>query len=174
MLLLQFLSLLLIATLSEAERAWLPGALLCLVSGAALLGLLQFSGAAIDNPFVNETPGVVSGNFANRNHFALFLALGCLLAPVWAFHGRRQAGWRAPVALGLVLLFALTILAGGSRAGLALGMVALSMALIASAYASNPTRPSHAPLAQHRPTARIGGLMPMSIDDVVKRKRSMV
>lgn len=123
-------TLFLLAGLHDRERAWLPGILLGLITAATLIGLVQFSGASAENPFVNDTPGHVSGNFANRNHFALFMALGCVLAPAWAFLDGRQPGWRAPVAFGLVLLFALTILATGSRAGLLLGAVAIVIGLV--------------------------------------------
>lgn len=119
--------LILLAGLRE-ERAWLPGLLLGLVTASMLVGLLQVSGAGFDNPLVNDNPGVASGLFANRNHFALFLALGCLLASGWVF-ARARPGWRGPVGLGLVLLFTLTILASGSRAGTGLGVVALAIAL---------------------------------------------
>ena len=68
--------------------------------------------------------------FANRNHFALFLAMGCLIAPVWAFDGTHAARWRSPVAFALVLLFVLTILASGSRAGMMIGGVATGIGLL--------------------------------------------
>src|SRR3546814_14301754 len=87
-----------------------------------LVGLLEFSGVRVDNPFINDSVGSVSGTFANRNHFALFLGLGCLITPVWAFAGTQGTGWRAPVALALITLFALTILATGSRAGILTGL----------------------------------------------------
>ncbi len=116
-----FAALLLIAGLEKRELAWLPSLMLGMIAAAAIPGLLQFSGAGFDHPLINDTPGQVSGNFANRNHFALFLAFGCVLAPAWAFSGAGRAGWRAPVAGGLVILFVLLILASGSRAGLMVG-----------------------------------------------------
>lgn len=122
--------LLLLSALDEREFAWLPGVLLALVTAAMLVGLLQFSGTGFDNVLVNDTPGQVSGTFANRNHFALYLAIGCLVAPVWAFSGERRITWRAPTAMGLMLLFELTILASGSRAGMLAGGVALAIALV--------------------------------------------
>lgn len=122
-------ALALVAAMSERERQWLPGLVLGFIVAATLLALLQFSGAAFDNPFINEVPGDVSGSFANRNHLALFLAFGCVLAPVWAFLEGRQPHWRGPVALGLVILFALTILASGSRMGLVLGLVGVFLGL---------------------------------------------
>lgn len=121
--------LLLVSGSKEAERAFVPGLLLSLITASTLLGLLQLSGAHFNNPLINEGVGQVSGAFANRNHFALFLAFGCLLAPVWAFLGGRAPAWRAPLALGLVLLFALTIVASGSRAGIVVGALALAIGL---------------------------------------------
>lgn len=128
-------TLLLVARFGPADRARLPGLLLALAAFGALLGLLQFSGAGFNNPFVNDSVGQVSGNFANRNHFALFLAIGCLLAPYWAFagsdgHHQQRATWRGLAALGLVLLFVLMILASGSRAGMVLGLVAVVVGLL--------------------------------------------
>jgi O-antigen ligase len=115
--------------LRPAERHLLPGTVLLLVTVSMLIGLLQFSGSGFDNPLVNDTPGDVTGTFANRNHFALFIAFGCAVAPVWAFPGSRRPGWRAPAAIGLLLMFVLTILATGSRSGILVGMVALGAGL---------------------------------------------
>lgn len=123
-------ALFLMASLRESERALLPGALLTVVAASAMVGLIQFSGSTLNNPFINDTTGQVSGSFANRNHFALFMAMGCLLAPVWIFTGSRQLGWRGPTGLGLTILFFLTILASGSRAGLGLGVLALLLGLL--------------------------------------------
>lgn len=124
------LTLVLVAGLKEPERLWLPGMVLSLIVTSTLLGLLQFSGAGFNNPLINDAAGQVSGIFANRNHFALFAAFGCMLAPVWAFLDGRQPQWRGPAALGLVLLFELTILATGSRAGLLLGALGVGIGLI--------------------------------------------
>lgn len=121
--------LVLLAQLDERGRRWLPALLLGVITASMLLGLLQFSGARFNNPFINDGPGDVSGSFANRNHFALFLAMGCALAPVWAFRQRDALSWRGPMAIGLVLLFVLTILASGSRAGILLGAVGLALGL---------------------------------------------
>jgi O-antigen ligase len=124
-----FAALLLVAGLEKRELAWLPSLLLGMIAAAAIPGLLQFSGAGFDHPLINDTPGQVSGNFANRNHFALFLAFGCALAPAWAFSGSGRARWRAPVAGGLVILFVLLILASGSRAGLMVGGLGVTAGL---------------------------------------------
>jgi O-antigen ligase len=121
--------LVLLAQMDERARRWLPVLLLSLVTASMLLGLLQFSGARFNNPFINDA-AEVSGSFANRNHFALFLAIGCVLAPVWAFRGREKLRLRGLLASGVILLFVLTILATGSRAGLLLGAAGLALGVV--------------------------------------------
>lgn len=125
-----FAILLIVSGLRETERRWLPGMVLMLVVLSSLIGLIQFAGITINNPFVNDSMGMVDGTFANRNHFAVLIAFGCVIAPAWAFPASRAAGWRAPVGIGLVLLFALTILASGSRAGILIGFVAIVLGLV--------------------------------------------
>ncbi|MBW6526754.1 O-antigen ligase family protein [Sphingomonas sp. RHCKR7] len=120
----------LIVSLRPEERRWLPRLMPALVVAGALVGLLQFSGVHFNNPLINDTVGEVSGPFANRNHFALFVAMGCTMVPTWAFLDGRSPHWRAPVALGLSVLLALIILSSGSRAGLALGAVGLVCGLL--------------------------------------------
>jgi O-antigen ligase len=122
--------LLLISGLSQREQAWLPDIVLGLIVTSMLLGLMQVTGASFDNPFINDTRGQISGSFANRNHFALFLAFGCLLTPVWAFSTERRLSWRMGAAIGLLVLLVLTILATGSRAGLLLGLLALGIGFL--------------------------------------------
>jgi len=123
-------TLFLIASLRSEQRRLLPGLILILLIASTFLGLLQVSGATLNNPLINDTPGVISSSFANRNHFALFLVLGCMIAPVWAFSADGKVGWRLPSAVGLVLIFVLTILATGSRAGIFLGAFAVGAGLL--------------------------------------------
>ncbi len=122
--------LLLATNLHEQERRHLPALLMVMMALSLALGVLQFTGFNLGSPLVNRTAGDVSGPFANRNHFALLMALGCLVAPVWAFGTSRKPGWRVAVAFGLMLLFALIILASGSRAGLVLGGLAFAIGLL--------------------------------------------
>lgn len=122
-------AIVLMASLDEADRRWVPGAILSVIVVAALIGLLQFSGSGFDNPLINDNASDVSGTFANRNHFGLFLSFGLALAPVWAFLDGRSPEWRGPVAIGLILLFVLTLLASGSRVALLLGAAALGAGL---------------------------------------------
>ncbi|PTW44075.1 O-antigen ligase [Sphingomonas faeni] len=123
-------ALALVAGLKQSERSRLTTILFALVIGSALIGLMQFSGMRFFNPLINATPGEVSGNLANRNHFALLMAIGCLLAPAWAFRDGRRAQWRGLLAIGMILLFALTILASGSRAGMLLGVLAIAIGIL--------------------------------------------
>ena len=124
--------LVLVSGLRPEERGWLPGLLLVIVGSAMLVGLLQFTGADLTNPLVNARSGEVNGLFANRNHFALLLSVGCVAAPTWAFSKRHagrptrpRARWRGPVAFVMVILFILVILASGSRAGILLGLLGI-------------------------------------------------
>jgi len=118
-------TLVMVNRLCDREYQWLPGLVLCLIAGSMLAGLVQVAGLPLDNPLINDAAGVVSGTFANRNHFALFLAIGCIVAPVWAFQFGSDAPWRGLAALSLVVLFSLTNLATGSRAGIVLAIVGL-------------------------------------------------
>ena len=127
-----FTTLVLLLGLKESERRLTTTALVIFVTASTVMGLLQFSTGVFDNIFVNETPGVMSGTFANRNHFALLLAIGCLLMPVWAFEERDALSWRVAPAGGLTLLFLLTLLASGSRAGLGLGLVGMLLGFLIS------------------------------------------
>lgn len=122
------LVLALVANLTRVQHWRIAALLLGLMVAGSLLGLLQFSGARFDHPLINDISGMVSANFANRNHFALFLAAGCVVALVWAFEG-ENARWKIVLALGIVMLFALMILATGSRTGLLLGVIGLVLGL---------------------------------------------
>lgn len=124
--------LLLAAQLSREQQRQMMGWVLGLVIAGSLLALLQFSGGRLDNPFINDPPGAVAGNFANRNHMALFLAIGCLVAPAWAFRGDKVQRWRVAAGLGLLPLLLLMILATGSRAGVALGLAGTAIGIAIS------------------------------------------
>lgn len=117
--------LLLAANLNPEQHWQIATLILGLALAGAILGLLQFSGGWFDNPFHNDVRGMVNGNFANRNHFALFLAIGCVLAFAWAFRG-RESRWKIAAGFGMVLLFVLMILATGSRSGALLGLIGLA------------------------------------------------
>lgn len=107
--------------------------LVAAIVGLAVTGALQFSGAPVGSYFVDLLPYDVSGTFENRNHFALLLAIGCLVVPFWATDAMPLRGWRALLAVALIPLFCFVILGTGSRAGLILAAVALVFALLITA-----------------------------------------
>lgn len=121
--------LMLFAGLRDDERKSTVGLLLIVVLLSTLVGLIQLSGGQVNDPLI-DARDQVAGTFANRNHFALFLAIGCLLVPVWAFSAERRPGWRAAAGVGLVLLLVLTTLATGSRAGAVLAVIALGFGAV--------------------------------------------
>lgn len=124
-------AVLLLATNLTREQHWKIAILvLGLVGAGTILGALQFSGADFDHPFINNPLGSVAGNFANRNHFALFLAIGCVLALAWAFH-EKPAPWKAAVSTGFIVIFALMLLATGSRSGVAIGLAGVVLTFLA-------------------------------------------
>jgi len=123
-------ALLLAASLDHAARWSIAIVLLWLILASCILGLLQFSGSGFDHPMLNDVPGSVSGSFANRNHLALFVGMGCVLAPAWGFRDDARARWRGPVSIALLLFFGLVILATGSRMGMLVGAVATLIGLL--------------------------------------------
>lgn len=116
---------LLVAAAPPADDWRTVGALLGAIVASVVIGLIQLAGISFSNPFVNAG-GPGAGMFANRNHFALLLSLGCLIAPVWALGNRTRITWRAACITALIPLILLTILASGSRAGMALGIVGVA------------------------------------------------
>ncbi|QPQ54419.1 O-antigen ligase family protein [Allosphingosinicella flava] len=121
--------LLFAANVTRAERRLMPAIILFLVFGHAFVGFLQFSGIDFKFRLINDVGGV-SGLFANRNHFALLMSIGCLVAPVWAFQDSAKIGFRSPIAVALILLCILIILGSGSRSGLMLGLVGAMLGFI--------------------------------------------
>lgn len=118
--------LLLVANLRSEQHWRIVTLVLGLVFAGAVLGFVQFSGGWFDNPFHNDISGQVNGNFANRNHFALFLTIGCVLALVWAFQS-KQSRWKIAASFGMIVLFILMILATGSRMGVLLGVIGIAL-----------------------------------------------
>lgn len=110
----------------DADRtAVVLSAALLLVIASAFVELQQITSTGfLTDGGANEVESI-SGLFANRNHQALALAIGIVLAARWGSAGSKEQNWRIWVALGLIALFILSIGATGSRAGLALGAVAL-------------------------------------------------
>lgn len=122
--------LLLAANLTREQHWRIAIFVLGLAGAGATLGVLQFSGANFDNPLINTITGGVAGNFANRNHFAVFLAIGSVLALAWAFRDETPP-WKAAAAFGLIVFFILMILATGSRSGVVVGLAGILLSFLA-------------------------------------------
>ncbi|MEH3158273.1 MAG: O-antigen ligase family protein [Sphingomonas taxi] len=120
----------LLSWLRPTERRLLPFALLTLVVLSMTIGLLQFTGLNVEQRLINYSTDI-RGTFANRNHFALFLSLGCLVTPYAALSDSRSRRWLGIAAVGLLLLLALTVLASGSRMGLVLTVIAIGTGTLA-------------------------------------------
>ena len=116
--------------LTPDERAKLVAPLAATVAASALLGVAQISGGE-GGPlrwYAVHNRGAGIGFFANRNHQALFLAIGILLMASWsvkAYASGRIEPLRVGVAGLAALLFCVALLATGSRAGLVLMVVAI-------------------------------------------------
>lgn len=93
---------------------------------SAIVALFQAAGSAPENPLINGTTTDYAGIFANRNHQALFLAVG--IAGTW-FWGFRRGGdlrdRRLWLAVCIVLLLSISILVTGSRSGIIVGVAAI-------------------------------------------------
>lgn len=114
---------LVILTLTGTHSSYkIVPAILILLSISCVIGVAQFGNVAPDNPLINELPGAVSGTFANRNHFALACAIGCLLILVWGLHWSSNVA-AVPLAFVGLLNFWLMILISGSRSGLVLAVI---------------------------------------------------
>lgn len=93
--------------------------MLLLALAGCFLGLTQIVGAAGDNPLINDVRGMIGGNFANRNHFAAFLAVAMLiLGLIVATANRARSKFTVYAALAISPLLVLMVIATGSRMGL--------------------------------------------------------
>jgi lipoprotein signal peptidase len=112
------------APLNKAGRRLLLNMLLVCLACSALLSALQLASDGFYlYPRNNEGTGV--GFFANRNHQALFLAIGIVLIMArWRFgeHPGKLTNIGATLGLAVVVLAFLTVT--GSRAGLVAGVIA--------------------------------------------------
>lgn len=121
--------LILAARLDRALQWRMATIILGAVGASALLGVTEFAGVAFDYPLINDIGGLMSANFANRNHFALFLAIGCALLPTLLF--RRNPSWpMLGAGVGLLVVLILAVLSSGSRAGTALVLIATVIGLL--------------------------------------------
>jgi len=117
--------------IDRAYHALLLPLLLAGIAASALLGMLQLAGGG---PYFYSitNPGTAVGFFSNRNHLAVLIAAAFPLLACWAAlpHAdpayRRLRAWIALCAAAAIFPLLLTT---GSRAGLALGVIAALGAL---------------------------------------------
>ena len=99
-------------------------AILLLAGIGSTVEFIQFVGGHFNNPFINDDPLLASGFMANRNHQAVLLVIGIVAAPTALIQSNRNAPFAAAAAAGTGLWFTCLILATGSRAGMALSVLA--------------------------------------------------
>lgn len=118
------------ARLTPQQRPVLLTWLVLAAAASAGVGLVQILGGG-DSPaylYQHTSLGLPVGLLANRNHQAVFLALGLLPMAVWGFRGSAGTmprSLRMTLALGGILLFLPVIILTGSRSGLVMACLAL-------------------------------------------------
>jgi len=121
-----------VAMLAREGRRRLIWLILCLGVLGALVGIAQATGV-MSSFYTVTNPGFAVGFFANRNHFAALMYVLLPMAAAMAAADRSAGGeghgqWRRAAVLaaaGMGAVYLLALAACGSRAGLALGVVAL-------------------------------------------------
>lgn len=114
----------------DAQQRLVWQGIFALVMLGCMLAIFQFSGARFDNPLINYVPGTASGNFANRNHFALFVGIGLIALSV-GFRGERRLRSHGPLLAWVsICVMSLTVLATGSRSGVGLFALAACTAAV--------------------------------------------
>jgi hypothetical protein len=115
--------------LEPAARRWLLIALLATILLSGFVGLLQIS-SGDDSALrwyriTNE--GVATGLFANRNHEAVFLAMGIPIAIWWAVTGDGKLSMpvRLAIAASMILFLFISVVTSQSRSGLVIAGLAL-------------------------------------------------
>lgn len=127
-------ALLLTLRLSSPDRLRLLIVLLALAGMSAVIGLLQAAGGRISWFHVIDAAEEIeaSGLFANQNHQAALLAtmLPMLAVAARLYRRQNQRGMPAGIlAAGAAMLISILVIVTGSRAGLALGVIALGFTL---------------------------------------------
>lgn len=120
----------------EKVRRNVPLALVCAGMLSMAWGLMQLAGGtdSVLYHYRIHTDGRAVGLFANRNHNAMFIALTVLAAAVFMTRLEyRRAGWSLGVTLfaGYMVLAVPFVLILGSRAGLAMSVMAVAIAIFA-------------------------------------------
>jgi O-antigen ligase len=122
------------AAVSVEHRRQLLSLFIVAVAVSTLLGLAQLAGGP-ESPFYFydiTNRGLPVGLFSNRNHQALFLAMAWPMLAAWATLPAEPRFYSAKrwVVMSLGVFLIPMLLVTGSRAGLALGVLALMVAFV--------------------------------------------
>lgn len=110
------------ARLNDGERASILKGILAFALMSAVLGMVQRLTGAL-TPYDIDHAGYATGLFANRNHLAAFLACAVALVPAALGPGDRKEA--RLLCAGAIIVLMAGIIASTSRAGIALGLVAV-------------------------------------------------
>jgi O-antigen ligase len=123
------------ASLTVEQTRGLLSFLIIGVTVSAVVGLAQVADGGTESLYLYEITNLGSpvGLFANRNHQAVALVMAWPMLALWAGYtvaspGPRDPSIRSLIALATGIFYLPLILAIGSRAGLALGLIALTVA----------------------------------------------
>jgi O-antigen ligase len=119
--------------LGSRHRRWLWLGLLATILLSGLLGLLQIAGGPQSGlrwyQYSNFDAG--TGLFANRNHQAVFLAMGIPLTTWWAVSRSTSRNFWSGLAIALSIILFLLVAVATSRSRM--GLVAVGLSLLLSA-----------------------------------------
>lgn len=121
---------LIISQIKKDQIKYLSDSLFIMIIIAIAVGLIQFSGLYFKNPFINDHHTNVSSVFANRNHFALLVAMGLISTVSWGVSGSGTGKIRVFISSVFSALLFLTALAIGSRSGLVLFILSAILSLV--------------------------------------------
>lgn len=155
--------------LPSRDRMRLLLVVLMFAAASVVLGLAQMAGGT-DSPlrlYSNTNRSSAVGMFANRNHFALLLAMALPLAMAWVGRaidrGDADRGlWllRIVLGVGICLLLILGLMIARSRAGLLLGLFAI---LATTALLLSAAKRGSGPAPARIPTSMIAIVLIMSV-----------
>lgn len=122
--------LMLLAGFDYRRHLQLLALLVAMVAVSASLCVLQFTAVDFDHPMINDLPGGIAGLFANPNHMALFIAIGCLLVPGFVLQKIRHTLLSLALSSAAILVLVLVAMATGSRSGLVLCAIGIALGVL--------------------------------------------
>lgn len=114
----------------ERRRLWIGTAILAFLS--VVLGALQLAGGGLR--FYGDRGGSAVGFFANRNHWAAWLAATLPILALVMSRSNSRDGRMSPLAVAILLAVFVALLAGVAISGSRAGAVLLIPAILGSAF----------------------------------------